>query len=244
DLIAFLALVHRPSLDIVFAKWDAYQTSLGHGATGQVDQSSLNLRANLAFKRAKEIRRSRNISDEFRVLISEVLTLTQPSTRYHPQIITLEAVSWEFHPETGYAWPVLLFEKAHHGDLLSFLQPSKGQVLSFKERLRLCKDVALALISLHRFAIIHGDVTPKNILVFEDHGVYHAKLADFGYAAAMVRGEPIDLARTWPWNAPEIGYTWSFEFDEARRTDIYSFGVVCLWACFSPSMNRETCLSQ
>jgi hypothetical protein len=43
----------------------------------------------------------------------------------------------------------------------------------------------------------------------------------------------MDMAKTWPWNAPECGETWLYDFWAAQSTDIYSFGLLCLWTLFN-----------
>ncbi len=83
-----------------------------------------------------------------------------------------------------------------------------------------------------RLAIIHGDINPRNVLVFKDKANFFAKLSDFGYSALMGRDHTVDIAKTRPWHAPESEYTWSYNFDEAKKTDIYSFGILCFWILF------------
>jgi hypothetical protein len=59
-------------------------------------------------------------------------------------------------------------------------------------------------------------------------------MSDFGYASQMYEGDQISMPSTVPWCAPEIesGSVWLFDFEDARRTDYYSFALVCaalLW---------------
>lgn len=81
--------------------------------------------------------------------------------------------------------------------------------------------------------IIHGDIKPENILVDEERsGRLIAKLIDFGCSSFGATGtDRINLAYTPEWVAPE----WragSFTIDEAKKTDIYSYGKVCSWILF------------
>ena len=55
------------------------------------------------------------------------------------------------------------------------------------------------------------------------------KVADFGYSTLIV-GESgkVILPKSRPWNAPEHLFG-EFNAQEAKRTDVYSFGMLCLW---------------
>ncbi len=55
-----------------------------------------------------------------------------------------------------------------------------------------------------------------------------AKVADFGFSSLSRSNEAVFLPRSKPWNAPE----WDprgFTVDQAKRQDVYSFGLLCLW---------------
>ena len=82
--------------------------------------------------------------------------------------------------------------------------------------------------------IVHGDIKPKNVLVFKDAITRKitVKVADFGYSTLTV-GESgkVLLPKSEPWNAPEHRF-WGFEVREAKKMDVYSFGMLCLWLLF------------
>jgi hypothetical protein len=69
--------------------------------------------------------------------------------------------------------------------------------------------------------------------VFHEGEDVYVKMSDFGYSALMYEGDLISMVRTWPWYAPEIGKDWEFGFEDARRTDYYSFAVVCAFLLWS-----------
>ncbi|KAF2659853.1 kinase-like protein [Lophiostoma macrostomum CBS 122681] len=252
------------SVDMTFMTWRAplgldrkNYGSLGIGGTAEVHQRFLHLRKSLAFKRPKietipeqlrgatittqNFRERQHLLDgEFRNLTSEVSVLCHPGIRYHPNIVELEAITWDFDERLGSAWPILIFEKAEEGDLATFLDTTRGRLLSIRKRLELCQDIAIGMLCLHRFGIIHGDINPRNLLVFREKDDVYIKMSDFGYAAVMRKGENIDMARTWPWYAPEIDSQWSFDFEDARRTDHYSFALVCAYVLFHDGFESFT----
>ncbi|KAL8689017.1 MAG: hypothetical protein Q9218_005215 [Villophora microphyllina] len=81
----------------------------------------------------------------------------------------------------------------------------------------------------------HGDLKPANVLVFRDGaGEMYAKLADFGYAGwAIGNTEKILIypPRSRPWDAPEYHHR-GFTVPAAKKLDVYSFGLLCLWLWF------------
>ncbi len=151
DLISFLAVAHCHGLDIAAITWDVPLGGLGKGATARIDQSDLNLRWSLAFKRPLTASQPRELSKEYRVLMSEIMVLCNAATRNHPNIVTLEGVCWDIRPQTDEIWPVMIFEKAQEGDLETFMASDVGQALTFPQRLQICQDVAVALMNLHRY---------------------------------------------------------------------------------------------
>lgn len=94
--------------------------------------------------------------------------------------------------------------------------------------------------------IIHGDIKPHNVLVFKNKsGKYHAKVIDFGYSTRYADdNHRIRLPRSWPWNAPEHDRdAREWRPSDAKKTDIFSFGLLCLWLLFEPYFSRVTSLS-
>ena len=47
-------------------------------------------------------------------------------------------------------WPVLVYEKTKHGDLLCFMKSRHGNPLDMKRKMRLCTDLAKAIRDMHR----------------------------------------------------------------------------------------------
>jgi serine/threonine protein kinase len=84
--------------------------------------------------------------------------------------------------------------------------------------------------------VIHGDIKPQNVLVFKDATGTTIKVADFGYStlAAGDAGK-VFLPKSRPWNAPEHHFG-EFEALKAKKADVYSYGMLCLWALFGHSL--------
>ena len=92
----------------------------------------------------------------------------------------------------------LIFNKAD-SDLRDFLQKNK---LGQKKKKYIMKRLVEGLEYLHSFNIIHGDIKPANILVFDKINV---KYADFNLSRIYLDGEKIEKKLyTITYRAPEI----------------------------------------
>lgn len=77
--------------------------------------------------------------------------------------------------------------------------------------------------------MVHGDVKPGNILVSEDpeRPVISVTLTDFGFSCFADTEE--DLVRL---EAPEWRSHQHFALRDAKKLDMYSFGLLCMWLFF------------
>ena len=75
---------------------------------------------------------------------------------------------------------------------------------------------------------------PENVLVFKgDDGSFTIKVADFGFSTWYDGDDNhIVLHETWPWYAPECRAYPEFTPAQAAKTDVFSFGMLCLWFMF------------
>ncbi|KAJ4355615.1 uncharacterized protein N0V89_003635 [Didymosphaeria variabile] len=239
NIITLLSVTHNLPLDMAFVTWEATLGAIGSGATSEVRQRMLSLHKSIAFKAPRQLTDQDNLQafeenegqlhGDYRNIVNEIFILCSEGLRSHPNIINLEAITWHYDQTSKAVWPILIFEKAEEGDLATFMNSDRGRTLGIRKRLELCQDIAIALLNIHRYSIIHGDIGPRNLLVFHEGDDVYIKMTDFGYAALMHAGDHIDMARTWPWHAPEIGSQWDFDFEDARRVDFYAFGMVCAW---------------
>jgi len=251
DLISFLSIVQKCNVDILPITWQPALGTLGQGGSGTISQSALSPDMSLAFKRFHHSD-SGDSDQDLLPLVSEVLILSQPSIQNHPNIVDLEGICWEIQRRTEKAVPVLVFEKAAW-DLQQFMNISEGMNMSIDDRLNVCADLGSAITALHAYGvllqngflcfgslssnkgtdIIHGDIKPQNVLVFKDcTGKTTVKMTDFGYST-LATGENgcVFLPKSRPWNAPE--HHWGeFKVPDAKKTDVYSFGLLCLWVLF------------
>ena len=78
------------------------------------------------------------------------------------------------------------------------------------------------------------------MLVFKDPITKEitVKVADFGYSTPTVgKAGKVLLPKSRPWNAPEHHFG-EFEVQEAKKTDVYSFGMLCLWILFENRLSN------
>ncbi|MEU5270135.1 serine/threonine-protein kinase [Streptomyces hygroscopicus] len=132
---------------------------------------------------------------------------------HHPHIVSV----FDFVDEGEVCWIVM--EYVSGGSLADLVRGRGG--LSPREAGAIGCQIAAALATSHAKGVVHGDVTPENVLVTED-GV--AKLTDFGISRALwsqatmtrtggVRGKP-------PYLPPEVA-----RGDQAdRKSDVFALG--------------------
>lgn len=72
------------------------------------------------------------------------------------------------------------------------------------------------------------------------------QVADFGYSTMYTSSDPIiTLSHTVPWNAPEVGTdSKTYAPADAIRTDVFSFGMFCLWVLFREKIADHFGLTQ
>ncbi|XP_028799890.1 L-type lectin-domain containing receptor kinase V.9-like [Neltuma alba] len=124
---------------------------------------------------------------------------------------------------------LLVYDYMSNGSLDKFLYclPKNDNKLSWKQRFKIIKDVASALLYLHQQwvqVVIHRDIKPANILMDND---MNARLGDFGLAKLRDHGNDPQtslVAGTPGYIDPEIVQSGKSN----TYTDIYSFGVLLL----------------
>ena len=117
----------------------------------------------------------------------------------HPNIATLYDVGCECADQYGLRLPALLTPLAAHGNLENYIQqrpppPDEDyeySVLGLQEPICFCLQISSGLEFLHHQNVIHSDLKPKNVLVFEEpfnqHFPVHLKICDLGYSVGGQR---------------------------------------------------------
>jgi serine/threonine protein kinase len=139
--------------------------------------------------------------DAFRTRVSCVLkdieVMNHAPLASHQNIIHLLGYGWNRQGSI----PFLITECAQHGTMRQLLQ---GTSLRARQKHKLCRNVAAALLELHLCGIAHGDVKLDNVLVvlasgdeldhvtLDDDTVVIAKLADFGHCVLLNPGEVVN----------------------------------------------------
>ena len=256
-LLRLLTIAKTLGCNILPLTWGAAMDHLGEGATGQISQAPLNSKLSFAYKRFSRrpntdssLTYAQRLNSLYNAMICELIVLLRPEIYDHPNIVNLEGLCFELVDELEEVRPALVFRKANLGTLDQFLDsPKNGS--DFESLVAICGEIAKGLrlmhisgkYSIHHalafpvdefLGIVHGDIKPQNVLVFDsfegdDVGV---KITDFGYASLGNQDDDlVKLARSRPWDAPEYSPRW-LTMRSAKRMDVYSFGLLVLWLLF------------
>ncbi|EJP60700.1 serine/threonine protein kinase Japonica Group [Beauveria bassiana ARSEF 2860] len=243
NFLSFLATAQALKVEFLPIAWDA-SGAIGAGGTSMIHQTLVNLDTSFAFKTYRK--RDKTEEQIFRTLIAEITILSQPFIQEHANIVQLQGICWDISPDNDKPWPVLVFEKSHLGDLYHFAT-NEGRNMTFEERLTLCADIGRAVIDVHSNHIVHGNLKPENVLVFQDNARrYSARVIDFGYSTKYAdEDQPLILPISEPWNAPENnGRVHQWTPRRAVKADLFCFGVLCVWLMFEPRLCGTAALSQ
>lgn len=102
--------------------------------------------------------------------------------------------------------------------------------------LHVAHDIASGMRHLHSRDIIHGDLTPKNVLLKREGDGIVAKISDFGLSVHLQKHQshvPNHRAGTPLYMAPELRRSGEL----SKLADVYSFGVI-LWELFHLSLPK------
>ena len=258
SLISFLSYIKTQNIPILPVTKPDIRSVLGQGASflvngaevpetyvDPVSRTVFPQGMTVAFKRAilNQAVMKDPIAGRIHVILNELLTMHHPPLRAHPNIVKLLGVGFETEgpSDDQRAMPVLIPECAELGNLAEVLETARKEdrPLEFGEKLSLCLDIAHGLEILHACDIVHGDVKCENVLIFEEPDDSKGarsedmklvgKLTDFGVLRLEDGGLMLGGSR--PWQAPEFSRTAYFKIEEAKRTDVYSFGML-LWRVF------------
>ncbi|GKA03442.1 kinase-like domain, phloem protein 2-like protein [Tanacetum coccineum] len=219
-----------PFTNIVSATNNFAETHLvGSGAYGKVYKGELELpverkNKNDISKRIVAIKLILVGKDKHTIegFVAEIHLLT---TCKHPNIVSLLGFCHQG------SLMILVYEYAINGSLDAYLgNTDKYNCLSWKQRIKICIDIAHGLKYLHtreeiHQRIIHRDIKSGNILLGKN---WEAKISDFGFSKFYPNRTGAStyhtniIAGTKPYIDPVYAATGNLK----RGTDIYSFGVV------------------
>lgn len=188
----------------------------------------------------------------FSSVMRELRVLTHPKLRNHGCLVSAIGWGWTEGGTSG-PFPCLVMQYSDRGSLADY---SKRRSLTVGERHLLALHVAMGIRALHDCNIVHGDVKPENVLVYDSRLREHAaededkrpfiecpvvaKLADFGCAMFEKDFDIQDeyYLGTPKYNAPEVSgllrdhtepnCTLPSKFEQFKAADCYSFCLL-LW---------------
>lgn len=178
-------------------------------------------------------------SGHYQALLRELRLLMHLPLRTHGCIVQAVAYGWTESTQ-GLVQPYLIMDYSDHGNLIDYLRRCK---IPIDERRELALDVASALKALHDCKVVHGDIKPENVLIYDNNDYEGmdiirpqvARLADFG--GSIIEQDfdflpEIAYLGTPKYLAPEIaGYikgTGLCPFEIYKKADCYSLGLL-IW---------------
>ncbi|ORX97678.1 kinase-like domain-containing protein [Clohesyomyces aquaticus] len=161
-------------------------------------------------------------------IIQEVRILADPKLRSHPNLPHVVGAFFKLETSPEGIRPCVIFELAT-SDFATFLRVRPQTDVDTREVLSACSQIANGLCALHAYGLVHGDIKPENILMFERDGEVIATVADLGTCGTPSQEEIIVGTQTF-W-APECHLKSSFRaFANRPSRDVYSFGLIAFAA--------------
>ena len=156
-------------------------------------------------------------------IIQEIRILAHSSLSMHPNLPKVLGVSFVDDCQQYGISPCIVQELAF-ADLESYL--SIDNTILKREPLSMILDIGNGICALHAYRLVHGDIHPKNVLLFRDQGSIRAKVADLGTCGAESAIEFIPGTRNY-W-APECHPRSPFHKAHMNGSarDIYTFGLL------------------
>lgn len=114
----------------------------------------------------------------------------------------------------------IVMEWMENGSLFNFLHDGYTN-LSFKEKIRMLKDIACAMEFLHSHDLRHCDLNSKNLLLDKNLRI---KVSDLGLTEE-IEGDSQTTKKvgTLRWMSPEM---LSRKCKSMQKSDVYSFGII------------------
>ena len=158
DLAIFLLVIQKLDIDFLPMTWNALE-AFNRGGTADIHQSAVDIETIFAFKHASRLFKQGKEAAAYRAFISEVLALGNPVIWDLPNVVDIKGICFEV--DAGDAQPVLVFQKAKHGDLQQFLGTTEWIDGLFDMWLSLCVDIGCAILALHQCGMIFQGKIPS-----------------------------------------------------------------------------------
>lgn len=123
---------------------------------------------------------------------------------------------WDYFEENGTAYFVM---ELLEGCNLRTFQKEHTPEQNFKMSVQMLFLIGSALVEVHRFGLIHGDISPENMIITKNGDI---KLIDFGAARSFRQGEKTEGYKIYlkPHYAPYEQY--SMKLCQGPWTDLYA----------------------
>lgn len=161
-------------------------------------------------------------------IIQELRILANPKLRDHPSLPHVLGVFFQDQQNPPGIKPCVLFDLAL-SHLKQYLESQgTGEILP-QELTRLALDVACGIGALHTCGLVHGDIKPENILLFNRDGVLTAAVGDLGTCGSSRQASGV-IPGSLRYCAPEyLGRSPFAPYANQPSRDVYNFGLL-LWS--------------
>ncbi|KAK4493822.1 hypothetical protein PRZ48_015007 [Zasmidium cellare] len=165
-----------------------------------------------------------------RDILMEIRVMSHAAISRHPNVVSLVALAFEEIPDwtqrIDFFRPILLVDPSDktYPDLRRLLSAADLETLLNDEMIiSLIGDIADGMAALHTFGLVHADLKPDNVLLYNVDNRYVAKISDFGLSGVL---QSLDSARGGDraWLPPDR--LLSKSADPTQAGDVYSFGLV------------------
>lgn len=247
DLVSFLCNAYEQEVPFIDTTSPNIKHPLGRGKSAAVhlfrlgyEELGFNAKTQkiVRFEAGREIAiKSPTISQEQKAMLNELRVLSNSHLRTHANVVKL--LGWSIRADKWTVGPQLVLEASSLGDLSTYLRQTGPGVAAIA--LKLSIDVVQGIQAIHSVGVVHGDIKSSNVLLFPDltglEQSYTAKICDFGFSIiasdCSESDDRVGLARSIPFNAPEVQPENNILLSDAYRADIFSCGMVLwdIWSC-------------